>query len=362
MLIAADRQGEVLLIFYCIEKTFEINLRYKEHSIRQKDFFMNTYQTLSYTDIAANAQINSIIQQNDFAVQRLEDKGWGSLELKTLEHPHVYVTEYNAKLNGKYHLQYDVEQMRHSMNICMVLQGDMGLTLTDSKFNTGLSTLQHHNIYANETAYSLSIDQFVNVVHMAIDLDYYAELLCENDRWTASMKERLLKKELVCNSDGQLNASMQQAVHTILRNSLTGNLKSLLIEAKVLEIAALQLNEFSNQTSSQTSSMKMRGTDIELFHDLRSYLDKHFTDDLSLKALSKMFGLNEFKLKKGFKQLFSTTVFEYIQEQKMNYSKQLLSDHGMFVNEVANLVGYKNPNHFSTAFKRKFGVNPAALK
>ncbi len=323
---------------------------------------MKTYQTLSYQDIASNATINSLGQQNDFVVQHLEDKGWGSLELRTLDHPHVYITEYKAELNGKYQLQYDVEQMLHSMNICMVLQGDIGLTLTDSKFNTNLSALQHHNIYANETAYSLWINQFVNVVHMAIDLDYYADLLCENDRWTAGMKERLLKKELVCNSDGQLNASMQQAIQTILRNPLTGNLKSLLIEAKVLEIAALQLNEFANPQTSDSSFMKMRSADVNLFHDLRIYLDQHFTDDLSLKALSKMFGLNEFKLKKGFKQLFNATVFEYIHEQKMNYSKQLLSDHGMFVNEVASLVGYKNPNHFSTAFKRKFGINPKGLK
>jgi AraC family transcriptional regulator, transcriptional activator of the genes for pyochelin and ferripyochelin receptors len=323
---------------------------------------MNSYQTLSYTDIALNAQTNSIAQQNDFVVQRLEDKSWGSLELKTLEHPHVYITEYKADFKGKYQLQYDVEQMRHSMNICMVLQGDIGLTLEDSKFNTDLSSLQHHNIYADETEYSLRINKFVNVVHLAIDLEYYADLLCESDRWTASMKERILKKELVCNGDGQLNTGMQQAIHNILHNSLTGNLKSLLIEAKVLEIAALQLNEFANQRASDTSMMRMRNSDIDLFHELRKYLDQHFTDDLSLRGLSKMFGLNEFKLKKGFKQIFNTTVFEYIQELKMNYSRQLLSDRGMFVNEVAGLVGYKNPNHFSTAFKRKFGINPAALK
>lgn len=323
---------------------------------------MNPYQTLSYQDIASNAQVNALHHENDFMVQRLEDKSWGALELRTMDHPHVNITEYKAVFNGKYQVQYDVEQMLHSMNVCMVMQGNVGLTLTDSKFSTDLASLQHHNIYANETAYSLWINQFVNVVHLAIDLDYYADLLCEKDRWTASMKEKLLKRELVCNGDGQVNASMQQAAHTILHNSLTGNLKKLLIEGKVLEIVALQLNEFANQQSSASSILKMRSADIDVFQDLKRYLDGHFTDDLSLKGLSRMFGLNEFKLKKGFRQLFNTTVFDYIQEQKMNYSKQLLCDQGMYVNEVASRVGYKNPNHFSTAFKRKFGVSPTALK
>jgi AraC family transcriptional regulator, transcriptional activator of the genes for pyochelin and ferripyochelin receptors len=323
---------------------------------------MNPYQTLSYQDIVANAQVNSLTKQNDFIVQRLEDKNWGALETRTLDHSHVNITEYKAVFNGKYQVQYDVEQMLRSMNVCMVMQGDIGLTLTDSKFSTDLSSLQHHNIYANETAYSLWINQFVNVVHLAIDVEYYADLLCENDRWTATMKEKLLKKELICNGDGQVNASMQQAVHTILHNSLTGNLKNLLVEGKILEIVALQLNEFANQQSSSSPLLKMRSTDFDTFHDIKVYLDRHFTEDLSLKGLSRMFGLNEFKLKKGFKQLFNTTVFDYIQEQKMNYSKQLLCDQGMYVNEVASLVGYKNPNHFSTAFKRKFGINPTALK
>jgi AraC-like DNA-binding protein len=197
---------------------------------------------------------------------------------------------------------------------------------------------------------------------LAIDLEYYAGLLCEQDRWTAEIKERILKKELVCYADGQVNAAMKLAAQQILNNSLTGNMKTLLIEAKVLEIAALQLNEFASQSKPQIQQKKMRPSDVDVFYDLRNYLDQHFTDDLSLKILSKMFGLNEFKLKKGFKELFEATVFDYIHELKMNYSRQLLSDHQLYVNEVASKVGYKNPNHFSTAFKRKFGINPTALK
>lgn len=323
---------------------------------------MNNFQTLSYLDIAGNAPIHTLTQQDDFVVEKIEDKSWGALELKMLNHPHVSITEYKAEFNGNYQLQYDVQEMLHSMNVCMVLQGDVGLTLNDSRFTTDLSTLQHHNIYAPETEYSLWIRRFVNVVHLAIDLEYYADLLCENDRWTASLKEKLLNRELVCHGDGQVGVGMQQAIHAMLNNSLTGTLKNLLIEGKVLEIVALQLNEFARQQRREPGALKMRPADLDLFHDLRKYLDQHFTEELSLKGLSRMFGLNEFKLKKGFKQLFNTTVFDYIQEQKMNYSKQLLCDQRMYVNEVARLVGYKNPNHFSTAFKRKFGVSPAALK
>jgi AraC family transcriptional regulator, transcriptional activator of the genes for pyochelin and ferripyochelin receptors len=32
------------------------------------------------------------------------------------------------------------------------------------------------------------------------------------------------------------------------------------------------------------------------------------------------------------------------------------------VREVSREVGYKNPHHFSTAFKKKFGLNPVLLR
>ena len=74
------------------------------------------------------------------------------------------------------------------------------------------------------------------------------------------------------------------------------------------------------------------------------------------------FGLNEFKLKKGFKELFGTTVFDYLYDLKMEYAKQLLAADEVLVNEVSGMVGYRNPNHFSTAFKRKYGMNPTQLR
>jgi AraC-like DNA-binding protein len=47
---------------------------------------------------------------------------------------------------------------------------------------------------------------------------------------------------------------------------------------------------------------------------------------------------------------------------KMNYAHSLIFDKGKYVAEAAPIVGYKNANHFATAFKRKFGVSPSRLR
>ncbi|MEL6535368.1 MAG: AraC family transcriptional regulator, partial [Bacteroidota bacterium] len=68
------------------------------------------------------------------------------------------------------------------------------------------------------------------------------------------------------------------------------------------------------------------------------------------------------QLKKGFKTLFGNTVFGYWHVQKMDYARNLLLDDAITVADVAEQVGYKNPQHFSTAFKRHYGVSPGKVK
>ncbi|MRG47823.1 helix-turn-helix domain-containing protein [Chitinophaga sp. SYP-B3965] len=103
--------------------------------------------------------------------------------------------------------------------------------------------------------------------------------------------------------------------------------------------------------------------DAKRLQQVKSFLQEHYLDPvLSLGLLCRRFGLNEFKLKRGFKQLFGYTVFGYVQEMRMKTARQILAEGRMNVNEVADHLGYSSPNHFSTAFKKMYGIPPAKLK
>jgi AraC-like DNA-binding protein len=201
------------------------------------------------------------------------------------------------------------------------------------------------------------VEKSVRVIHIEIDKEYYAGLLSEDESWMESLKTRLADKQQVWSGTGHVNQAMNSALYELRNNPLQGRLRELFIEAKMIELVALQLSSLRNvETPCPTQK------DRDVFHDLRCYLDTHFNDDLSLRSLSRTFGINEFKLKKGFRTFFDTTIFDYIHEQKMLHARRLLLDDRLLVNEVSAKVGYKNPNHFSTAFKRRFGIVPTALK
>ena len=103
---------------------------------------------------------------------------------------------------------------------------------------------------------------------------------------------------------------------------------------------------------------RLAGKDRDILYDVRDYLHKTFCENHSLLELSRNFGINQSKLKKSFKELFGVPVIEYLYNLKMEHAKNMLYEKRLYVGEVASMVGYKNANHFATAFKRKFGVNP----
>jgi AraC-like DNA-binding protein len=316
-------------------------------------------QNVRFTDIAPEARILSLPDNPDFTQVVIENKYWGKVEENIFSGDHFVFKEHRASLKEHFNVMYDEYQMPQSVNVCMSLQGDLSLNIRQSGFRAGLLTGQHHAVYSDETEYDILVGSDVHIVRLMIDLSYYADLLCDQTRWTGMLKEKLLKKELAFSGSGHLELEMRQVIRTIVNNPMRGNLKKLLIEAKILELLALQIGQLSDQDK-KNDVLKSR--DVDTFHALRAHLDTHFADDLSLKQLSRTFGLNEFKLKKGFKELFQSTVFDYIHECRMAHARRLLLDEKKYVNEVSGLVGYKNPNHFSTAFKKKFGQRPGDLK
>jgi len=86
------------------------------------------------------------------------------------------------------------------------------------------------------------------------------------------------------------------------------------------------------------------------------------SDPPSLMELARLVGINDCKLKAGFRQVFGTTVFGYLHNCRMERSRQLLEAGEMSVAQAAQTVGFVNRSHFAIAFRKKFGVNPSTYR
>ena len=93
----------------------------------------------------------------------------------------------------------------------------------------------------------------------------------------------------------------------------------------------------------------------------REILLERIGEPITIKALSRKVAINECYLKKGFKEIFGTTIFDFYQSQRMEHAKYLLYEKGLSVTEVSHLLGYSSISHFSTAFKKQTGIKPCEL-
>jgi AraC-like DNA-binding protein len=157
---------------------------------------------------------------------------------------------------------------------------------------------------------------------------------------------------------GNVTTQMQQILLGIVNCPFQGLTKRMYLEGKTLELLSLQFSQWLEGEKLSVSSPTLKKDDIERLHQAKRLLIRDLNNPPSLLELARQVGLNDRKLKQGFRQLFGTTVFGYLYDYRMEQARQLLTDTQMTISAIAYRVGYKNPGDFSTAFRRKFGINP----
>jgi AraC-like DNA-binding protein len=154
---------------------------------------------------------------------------------------------------------------------------------------------------------------------------------------------------------------MKWIINTLQQCTRTGVLRRLFFEAKILELLMLQIEQ-SEYIRGQQSKTVSNALDLEALHEARSILDRNLQNPPTIRNLSRMVGINEFNLKKGFRNAFDTTIYGYVNGLKMQQARELILQKEKSIQEIAALSGYKNPQHFTVAFKKYFGQLPSMLK
>lgn len=103
--------------------------------------------------------------------------------------------------------------------------------------------------------------------------------------------------------------------------------------------------------------------DIQMIRDVHDLIINNLENELpGLKELAHQMGTNEYKLKYGFKQLYGTTVFRFLIQERLRKAKTLIQHSNLSLKRIAHMTGFKSTTHFSRAFKEKYGLSPSALR
>lgn len=136
-------------------------------------------------------------------------------------------------------------------------------------------------------------------------------------------------------------------------------LRPLYLGGKALELAAHALDELLGPPAQRTR--RLPGRTREQVHLARDLLLAAMREPPSLAELARASGLNPTKLTAAFRSEFGASVFGYLQEQRLQHAHALIASGEASVAEAAFRVGY-TPAHFSGLFRRRFGLQPSALR
>ncbi len=135
---------------------------------------------------------------------------------------------------------------------------------------------------------------------------------------------------------------------------------ALFLEAKALELMALQLRQLEHLTG-KTPPREPVKRHQEKIRYACEILKKEMADPPDKLSLARRAGLNHNQLVEGFKELVGLCPFEYLRILRLERARDLIASHQCNVTEAALEVGYSSLSHFSKIFCKEFGITPRSL-
>jgi len=159
----------------------------------------------------------------------------------------------------------------------------------------------------------------------------------------------------------QTNYSMSSSIHLqeVIDNEIMDFTRSVYLEGITLELLSSQINQFKNSIANNLRKQTLLSNDdIAKILEVKEILLKNLQDTPTIESLSKKIGVNQTKLKIGFKSIFDIPIITWLRHKRLENAQLLLLKDNKSIKEISEFVGYSNQSHFSKQFRSRYGVLP----
>lgn len=251
-----------------------------------------------------------------------------------------------------------------TMGMFFNLRGVCSGNKSGQRWEVGSGQQNIYHAYSFNNSLNLSPENGqVEFLEINFPVDFYRDLFAGFSKIQDRFLDEIAKKQLDPIEFGAspMTMPMKWLINTIRGCTRTGVLKRLFLESKILELLMLQV-EAAEKTMPFAGSGLERLPNIERLHEARDIIDRNIDTPPTIRILARQIGINEFHLKKGFKELFGTTIYGYVNKVKMEQARQMILEGEKSISEISLISGYRNPQHFTAAFKRYFGTLPSKAR
>lgn len=141
-------------------------------------------------------------------------------------------------------------------------------------------------------------------------------------------------------------------------SELTDFMQSVFLEGKTYEVLTQYLQQFTDDLNEPDKQKLLRKATVNKIEEAVEIIKKELDVRISVNVLAKRVCLNQNTLQNGFKQLFKTSVNEYIRDHKIERAKTLLENSDLNITEITYKIGINSRSYFSKLFKERYGLTP----
>lgn len=295
-------------------------------------------------------------------IELSEDLGIGSIRGTSFDSG-VGIIEYNFTFFQDLELEFTVNKT-HPLKFIFCSEGRVNHTFAEDQDMHTIHTYQNvivsssgkngHvlNFKANEKVYISSIE--------IIRKDFSNRNNYDFNGLEPELKElfedSVAEKKFFYQGNYSLKAA--DIVEEINKKELTGFLRSAFVEGKLYEMLVIQIAQYQDDRREDKTPQIMRRYDVENVKNAIEIIRNNLDRNLTIDYLAKEVGTNVNKLQENFKAMYGLTVNKFMQQEKLEAAKEMLTSSDYNISQIVNQIGLNNRSYFSKIFKEKYGVSP----
>ena len=110
--------------------------------------------------------------------------------------------------------------------------------------------------------------------------------------------------------------------------------------------------------SAAYSQRRQSSAEEDILYEIKRFMDSEVNLRATLDEICTLFYQNKSYLIYRFRREFGITPHKYMLDRKMVAAREMLSSSSMQIKEISALLGFANPQYFSSAFKSDCGMTP----
>lgn len=208
-----------------------------------------------------------------------------------------------------------------------------------------------------------------NVLHEVISIEVDREIFCRKETCEIKkMKSKLqsvlldvrgLKQFYNIGSCGIYFKDILRDVSNFEDFSLARKLN---LQSVAIQMFINQIMQYDDDSLRADKRVVLRIDELKRVEEMSIFIKENINEELSIKKLSRMSGLNPNKLQNGFKYLFATSINEFITNKRLEKAQILLQSNEYSVRDVVAAIGLESNSYFSKIYKERYGITPKTYK